>query len=583
MSKKLLPNLLVSGLLLFSFFVPATTATSTTNIDKTAPVLSENHDENHQLNPQKMKNLILSPSVVFNSDSKKIMVISDVHIMSEKLLKKDGKAFDDYLQKDRKLLQESRAIAKELANNILAENPDVVLVSGDLTKDGELLSHQCFVEIFNPVLSAGIKMLVIPGNHDVDNPDAVYFNGDKTEKAESVTPRQFSEIYRNFGYGDAISRDVNSLSYVSEPIDGLRVIAIDACKYYENKHISRGDEKDHCVTEGKIKPETMRWIKKQADLARTNGKQIIAMVHHNVVEHFDFQGDVSAPYLLENFKEVQQDFMDAGIQVVFTGHFHANDIAKTYDTNGNYLYDVETGSPVTYPCPYRIIEYRNDNQLTISTKRIEKIDYDLQGEDFQAYARRIIKESIPSVLSSLISEFYPEIKQYAKPYTTFIKIPEAEKLGQIVEDNLGELAVEVMMKIYEGNNDNSYDNIMLKKLDKSIDNLAGDLARTWLIKGRIAKSLHKMDFVKKLKVAVSSIAYNMKGLNEQVVLSRNFSKWMAQNREYIDDLNYAIYLQEPIKNLQSFTVNPSFTPNNKFWEMDSKWAERAMALEVKAP
>lgn len=58
---------------------------------------------------------------------------------------------------------------------------------------------------------------------------------------------------------------------------------------------------------------------------------------------------------------------------------------------------------------------------------------------------------------------------------------------------------------------------------------------------------------------------------------------MAQNREYIDDLNYAIYLQEPIKNLQSFTINPSFTPNNKFWEMDSKWAERAMALEVKAP
>ena len=53
-----------------------------------------------------------------------------------------------------------------------------------------------------------------------------------------------------------------------------------------------------------------------------------------------------------------------------------------------------------------------------------------------------------------------------------------------------------MMKIYEGNNDSSFDNIMLKQLDKSINNLAGDLARTWLIKGRIAKSLHKMDFVK---------------------------------------------------------------------------------------
>ncbi len=580
MSKKLLTKLLVFTLFIFSLFVFTSYASSTGNNDEIKSALPENHDENYQKNQKKMKKL--TPTVS-DADSKKIMVISDVHIMSEKLLKQDGEAFKKYLQKDRKLLQESRAIAKELVNRILEEKPDLLLVRGDLTKDGELLSHQCFVEIFNPVVQAGIKMLVIPGNHDVDNPNAVYFNGDITEKAESVTPRQFSEIYRDFGYGNAISQDANSLSYVSEPIDGMRVIAIDACKYYENKHISRGDEKDYCVTEGKIKSKTMQWIKKQAYLAHKNSKQIIAMVHHNVVEHFDFQGIVSAPYLLDDFKKVQQDFMDAGIQVVFTGHFHANDIAKTHDTNGNYLYDVETGSPVTYPCPYRIIEYSNDNQLTISTKRIEKIDYDLKGEDFQTYARRIIEESIPSVLSSLITEFYPEIKQYTKPYTTFIKIPEAEKLGQIMEDNLGELAVEVMMKIYEGNNDSSFDNIMLKKLNKSIDNIAGDLARTRLIKGRIAKSLHKMDFVKKLKVAVSSIAYNMKGLNEQVVLSRNFGKWMAQNREYIDDLNYAIYLQEPIKTIQTFTDNPPFALNEKFWDMDSKWAERAVAVEVKAP
>ncbi len=523
---------------------------------------------------KQMKTISFIQSDKYNVSNKKIMVISDVHIMSEKLLKKDGSALQDYLQKDRKLLQESRAIAKEVANKILDEKPELVLVSGDLTKDGELLSHESFVETFKPIIKSGIKMLVIPGNHDIDNPDAVYFNGDVTEKAETITPKQFSEIYHDFGYGSAVSRDVHSLSYVSEPIDGLRVIAIDGCRYYDNKHISKGDEKDHCVTEGRIKTETMRWIKQQADLARTSGKQIIAMVHHNVVEHFDFQGEISAPYLLENFKQVQQDFMDAGIQVVFTGHFHANDIAKTYNADGNYLYDVETGSPVTYPCPYRVIEYRNDNQLMITTHFIKEIDYDLKGENFQAYARRLIKESIPGVLSSLIKEFYPEIKQASNPYSAFIRIPEADKLSQIVEDNLGEIAVNVMMQIYEGNNDSIYDNITLKKLDKSIENIAGELARTRFLKGRIVKSFNNIEYVKKVKVACHSIFYNMKGLNQQVILSGKGDKWMAANREYIDDLNYPIYLQKPQTLLSNIGMN------TQGWNDDSRWAESTVTAEA---
>ena len=582
MIKKLQSTFSFYSVFLLLLFVPASGA-NPTDISENSSILAENYTSKLDIlnqNHTKMRPITFTQSDILDNNSKKIMVISDVHVMSEKLLKNDGKAFQDYLQRDRKLLQESRAIAEELARNILAEKPDLVLVSGDMTKDGELLSHQKFVEIFKPIIKQGTKMLVIPGNHDVDNPDAVYFNGDKTEKAESVSPLQFSEIYHDFGYGEAISRDINSLSYVSEPIAGLRVIAIDACRYDDNKHISRGDEKDHCVTEGKIKPGTMQWIKKQADLAQNEGKQIIAMVHHNVVEHFDFQGDISAPYLLENFKEVQQNFMNAGIQVVFTGHFHANDIAKTYDASGNFLYDVETGSPVTYPCPYRIIEYRNDNQLMISTKFIEKIDYDLKGENFQAYARRIIKESIPSVLSSLISEFYPEIKQYANPYSAFIKIPEAEKLGQIVEDNLGEIAVDVMMKIYEGNNDSSFDNITLKKLDKSIENIAGELARTRFLKGTITKSFNKMEYVKKLKVAVNSIVYNMKGLNQQVVLSGNIGKWMSANREYIDDLNYPIYLHKPQQIITNPGINTFMATGINNWNSDSRWAGNAVMLEA---
>ena len=58
---------------------------------------------------------------------------------------------------------------------------------------------------------------------------------------------------------------------------------------------------------------------------------------------------------------------------MFTGHFHAND--ATSRTTGNLsLVDVETGSPVIYNSPYRIM-YLVNNKLYIRTEHIDHIYY----------------------------------------------------------------------------------------------------------------------------------------------------------------------------------------------------------------
>ena len=78
----------------------------------------------------------------------KMCVVSDVHLMAPELLKSDGKAFQDYLSSDRKLLGESVEIMDSITNRLLAEHPKVLLVTGDLTKDGERVSHQYLVDHF---------------------------------------------------------------------------------------------------------------------------------------------------------------------------------------------------------------------------------------------------------------------------------------------------------------------------------------------------------------------------------------------------------------------------------------------------
>jgi 3',5'-cyclic AMP phosphodiesterase CpdA len=315
----------------------------------------------------------------FGSRTLKIAVLSDLHYMDPSLLKKDGSAFQMYLMQDPKLLAESGAILQQILHKLVNEKPDLVLISGDLTKDGELVSHKSLLKQLQILGLNHIKVLVVPGNHDINNPDAKLFNGNNATSVATITSDNFKSLYADYGYKSAISRDPNSLSYVSEPFKDLRILAIDANEYYNNTPI-------YCVVAGKIKDATMEWAKKQLADAKAKGKTVIGMMHHGIVEHFMGESAIFPDYLVDNWGENADKLMQAGLKVIFTGHFHAND--ATQRTTGNLsLVDIETGSPVIYDSPLRIVNLVND-KLYINTEHIERISYPgLNGISFHEYEK----------------------------------------------------------------------------------------------------------------------------------------------------------------------------------------------------
>lgn len=128
--------------------------------------------------------------------SLKMAVISDVHLMAPSLLKQDGKALDDYIANDRKLLREGPGLVREAFARIVEEAPDVLLISGDLTKDGETVSHLYLRDsCLAGLRRVGIRVFVVPGNHDVNNPHAVEFDGDRSVRVPSPSAAEFAEIY----------------------------------------------------------------------------------------------------------------------------------------------------------------------------------------------------------------------------------------------------------------------------------------------------------------------------------------------------------------------------------------------------
>ena len=285
--------------------------------------------------------IVFTNSCKSNDDTKtipetvKFMVISDIHYFDPSLFTLPANAyFQGYLAADRKLIIESSAILKNVLATVMTEKPDFLLVTGDLTKDGEKIDHLAVAALFKTLSDNGIKVLVIPGNHDVNNPAAASYTGSGTTTIANVSAADFASIYGNSGYGNAVERDPNSLSYVSEPVTGVWVMGIDACHYSPSE------------TAGSISATTLAWVKSIITKSKAQNKILLSMMHHGIVEHFVGQSTMFSEYLISDWKNVSSMLADSGLNVVFTGHFHAQDISKGTGNKG-YLYDIETGSTVT--------------------------------------------------------------------------------------------------------------------------------------------------------------------------------------------------------------------------------------------
>ena len=316
-------------------------------------------------------------------------VISDPHLYDPEL-GTTGLAFETYLARDRKMLRESEAILESALERIKAQKPDFVIIPGDLTKDGEMGSHFLLAQHLADLEAAGIEAFVVPGNHDVNNPHAVAYDADKTIPVNHVTPDDFALIYGAFGYEQAIAHDPASLSYVAEPVDGLWLFGIDSCQYEFN--IAKG----HPETGGALSGETLKWILDKLFEARVKHKTVVGFMHHGVLEHYAGQSQLYADYVIKDWQEVSETLSAAGLQLVFTGHYHANDITQSAEEE-NRLYDVETGSLVTYPSPYRLVDLHGNNAAAIRTFFVDEIDYDTQGLEFPDYAKNFLLSGLTGI------------------------------------------------------------------------------------------------------------------------------------------------------------------------------------------
>ena len=303
----------------------------------------------------------------------KIAVMSDDHYLSPSMIR-DTADYTTALNSDRKMFAESDAILRTMLDAVRQDKPDVLLISGDLTKDGEQECHAALAKQLQQLQQdvPGLKIYVINGNHDIRNYNAKNFNtaDGKAVPATRTEPEDFKQIY-DFVYSDptviatftpAEGNKAGGLSYVARPVEGLTIIAMDTCRY-SSDNTSTG--KNEHETSGAISADLEQWVIDQIKAAKARGDVVLGMQHHGLVAHFDVQPTILPMYLVNDYERLSQEYADAGMSVMFTGHSHAVDIASATTVAGNTIYDIETGSGLTYPSPLRFVELRRSADATV--------------------------------------------------------------------------------------------------------------------------------------------------------------------------------------------------------------------------
>lgn len=326
----------------------------------------------------------------------KIAVLSDTHYYPISYVS-DCDDYTTYVNGDPKLLEESGGILDSASQMVIEDKPDVLLVSGDLTKDGEVKGHEEFSANLQKIQDAcpDTQIYVINGNHDINNTDAWTFESGQKVSVESATPDKFSEIYAGFGYNagrkdtDQIQYYINSeehpdgrvvggLSYAAQVNDKFVVLALDSGMYSVDSE--NGYDYDEHITGGKIDSYLMDWATRVIKEAQTEGKTVIGLMHHGLVPHFTGEEDLFSEYVVADWENVATQLADAGLRYIFTGHMHANDVAEYTTVKGNHITDVETGSLVSYGSPVRSVKLTKnvlsgEESFDISSKSVQSASY----------------------------------------------------------------------------------------------------------------------------------------------------------------------------------------------------------------
>ena len=236
-----------------------------------------------------------------------IMVATDLHYLS-KSINDGGEAFCNVMSKgDGKVMTYIEEIVDAFVLEVIKRKPDALLLLGDLTFNSERISHIELAAKLERVVSAGVPVYLIPGNHDINHERCMGFRGSEVYKVESVSQKEFQEIYHNCGYDRAEYFDKSSASYVAKLSESLYVIMLDTNSYSQNY----------------LGEQALIWLENVLKEISKPDVHILGVSHQNLLEHnFMF----TEGFMIKNAQRIEELYKKYNVKLNLSGHMHIQHI-----------------------------------------------------------------------------------------------------------------------------------------------------------------------------------------------------------------------------------------------------------------
>ncbi len=329
--------------------------------------------------------------------------------------------------------------------------PDYLVVSGDISNDGERRSH---IEVANGLRSLqndmrknggkpNFQVFVTFGNHDLYNPETYDRSTGTAVKVSGITRKDASIIYSSLGFPEITNEQAtefytsdeylgtytsNGLGFTNSTIasnisitwnydrlDGSRTDYVQGDLTYLAKvegtdatfvglDISLSNKDEGHVLGATLTPHTKAFL--EDNKAEYANAYFVGIAHHSLVEHMDYQEEYITGFVIRDWVNVSDFLADYGMRYAFTGHVHSSDISHHISFNNNQITDIETAANLSYASMVRLAtitsgidaEQRRNENLYVENVMLEEVDVTF------AYANGYITEDMIQELG--LSEYY---------------------------------------------------------------------------------------------------------------------------------------------------------------------------------
>lgn len=252
-------------------------------------------------------------------------------------------------------------------------------MTGDLTLNGEEASHEELRDLLGKLKDIGIEVYVMTGNHDV-NMTAYRYTNDGVEEVPSFGSQRFEDHWWDFGYGDALSQDRWSNSYISELNEKTWLLSVDS----------------NTGSKGTIRKSTLDWIDENLAKANQEGIRVISATHQNLFVHNE---NFVWGYQLNNAAALIELYEKYGVEVNLSGHLHVQTIVES-----NGIADIAVSALVDTPLQYGILTVSGD-KLSYRTRELSNAALRSKAKEvFDECTRNKVKNELLNVSDPVVAQ-----------------------------------------------------------------------------------------------------------------------------------------------------------------------------------